>query len=62
MRIVLPAYFQDQQLASHDEKIDALERELEDHRSYPPDKKTKPKIVKDYKVKDEYLEYEVSQR
>ncbi|XP_030835393.1 PH and SEC7 domain-containing protein 1 isoform X3 [Strongylocentrotus purpuratus] len=49
-----------QQLASHDEKIEALERELEDHRSYPPDKKAKAKIIKDYKTKDEYLEYEIS--
>eukprot|EP00057_Strongylocentrotus_purpuratus_P025702 XP_011680176.1 PREDICTED: PH and SEC7 domain-containing protein 3-like [Strongylocentrotus purpuratus] len=48
-----------QQLASHDEKIEALERELEDHRSYPPDKKAKAKIIKDYKTKDEYLEYEI---
>ncbi|XP_041485775.1 PH and SEC7 domain-containing protein 1-like isoform X4 [Lytechinus variegatus] len=49
-----------QQLASHDEKIEALERDLEDHRSYPPDKKTKTKIIKDFQTKDEYLEYEIS--
>ncbi|XP_071503749.1 uncharacterized protein [Diadema antillarum] len=48
------------QLVSHDDKVESLERELEDHRNYPPDKKTKAKIVKDYKAKDEYLEFEVT--
>ena len=52
--------FQQQQLLHHESRLDDLERDLKDHRTYPPEKGAKPRVIQDYLEKEQYLEYEVS--
>ncbi|XP_022108257.1 PH and SEC7 domain-containing protein 2-like isoform X3 [Acanthaster planci] len=49
-----------EQLGSHERKVESIEQELEDHRSYPPDQGQRASVMKDYQTKQEYLEYELS--
>ncbi|XP_071808276.1 uncharacterized protein [Asterias amurensis] len=49
-----------EQLANHERKIESIEQELDDHRAYPPDQGQRTSVMKDYQLKQEYLEYELS--
>lgn len=52
---------QEEQLKSHEAKLKHITTELAEHRSYPPDKKVKTKEIEEYRLKEHYLEFEVSQ-
>ncbi|KAJ8022727.1 PH and SEC7 domain-containing protein 3 [Holothuria leucospilota] len=47
------------QLKNHESKCKELEQELATHRENSPDSSAKSTVTKDYKLKTEYLEYEV---
>ncbi|CAG2058851.1 unnamed protein product, partial [Timema podura] len=47
------------QLRDHEDRVQRLEAELDDHRRHPPDKNTKSLSIQNYKEKDAYLHYEV---
>ncbi|XP_038060786.1 PH and SEC7 domain-containing protein-like isoform X2 [Patiria miniata] len=49
-----------EQLANHERKVESIEQELEDHRTYPPDQGQRTSVMKDYQIKQEYLEFELS--
>ncbi|XP_033113894.1 PH and SEC7 domain-containing protein 1-like isoform X2 [Anneissia japonica] len=49
-----------EQLQNHETKVAELEHELEEHRSYPPDKSARAAVLKDWDDKREYLEYEMT--
>ncbi len=51
---------QEEQLKSHEAKLKHVSTELAEHRSYPPDKKVKAKEIDEYRLKEHYLEFEVS--
>nr|CAD7262621.1 unnamed protein product [Timema shepardi] len=46
------------QLRDHEDRVQRLEAELDDHRRHPPDKNTKSLSIQNYKEKDAYLHYE----
>ncbi|XP_071830210.1 uncharacterized protein [Apostichopus japonicus] len=47
------------QLKKHETKSMELEKELATHREMPPDQNAKGIVLKDYKLKSDYLEYEL---
>nr|CAD7409599.1 unnamed protein product [Timema cristinae] len=49
------------QLRDHEDRVQRLEAELDDHRRHPPDKNTKSLSIQNYKEKDAYLHYERDQ-
>ena len=49
-----------EQLRDHEERVQSLEGELEDHRRHPPDRSAKSLNIQNYKEKDAYLHYEVN--
>jgi len=48
-----------EQLRDHEERVQRLEAELEDHRRHPPERSAKSLSIQNYKEKDVYLHYEV---
>lgn len=48
-----------EQLRDHEERVQRLEAELEDHRRHPPERSAKSLNIQNYKEKDVYLHYEV---
>ncbi|XP_062589708.1 PH and SEC7 domain-containing protein 1-like isoform X1 [Saccostrea cucullata] len=62
-RSLLPATYTKlnlrEQLESHDNKGMEIERDLHDHRQYPPEKGSKARIIQDYIEKENYLEHEL---
>jgi hypothetical protein len=48
-----------EQLRDHDDRVQRLEAELEDHRRHPPERSAKSLSIQNYKEKDVYLHYEV---
>ena len=57
--VVLPFAQKREQLRDHEERVQRLEAELEDHRRHPPERSTKSLSIQNYKEKDVYLHYEV---
>lgn len=51
--------FQEEQVRSHEARFKALSTELAELRSYPPDRKVKGRELEEYRLRDEYLEFEV---
>ncbi|XP_070544838.1 PH and SEC7 domain-containing protein 1-like isoform X2 [Ptychodera flava] len=49
-----------EQLAQHEDKVQELEADLEDHQSHPPERGAKAFVIQYWKEKLEYLQYEVS--
>ncbi|XP_071953867.1 uncharacterized protein [Antedon mediterranea] len=49
-----------EQQQNHESKVEELERELTEHRNYPPDKGARAPVLKDWEDKKDYLEYEVT--
>uniref|UniRef100_H3ACU0 SEC7 domain-containing protein n=1 Tax=Latimeria chalumnae TaxID=7897 RepID=H3ACU0_LATCH len=62
VRPILPASQsknkEEEQLQSHKVWLETFSDDLTDHQLCPPDKKVKARDVEDYKLKEEYLEYE----
>lgn len=54
-----PCAFQEEQVRSHEARFKALSTELAELRSYPPDRKVKGRELEEYRLRDEYLEFEV---
>lgn len=52
-------FFQREQLRDHDDRVNKLEAELDEHRRHPPERGAKALAVQNYKEKDAYLHYEV---
>lgn len=50
---------QEEQVRSHEARFKALSTELAELRSYPPDRKVKGRELEEYRLRDEYLEFEV---
>ncbi|XP_021914182.1 uncharacterized protein LOC110827109 isoform X3 [Zootermopsis nevadensis] len=48
-----------EQLRDHEERVQRLEAELEDHRRHPPERSAKSLNIQNYKEKDVYLHYEL---
>ncbi|XP_011303064.1 PH and SEC7 domain-containing protein 2 isoform X2 [Fopius arisanus] len=48
-----------EQLRDHEERVNRLEGELEEHRRHPPERGAKALTVQNYKEKDTYLHYEL---
>lgn len=48
-----------EQLRDHEERVQNLEAELEDHRRHPPERSAKSLNIQNYKEKDVCLHYEV---
>ncbi|XP_064595518.1 PH and SEC7 domain-containing protein-like isoform X3 [Liolophura sinensis] len=48
-----------QQLNHHEEQVIDLERQLQEHHKYPPEKGSKHRIIQDYTEKETYLEHEL---
>ncbi|XP_063990262.1 PH and SEC7 domain-containing protein isoform X2 [Diachasmimorpha longicaudata] len=48
-----------EQLRDHEERVNRLETELEEHRRHPPERGAKALTVQNYKEKDTYLHYEL---
>jgi hypothetical protein len=53
-------YLQREQLRDHEERVNKLETELDEHRRHPPERGTKSLMFQNYKEKDVYLHYEVN--
>lgn len=51
--------FQREQLRDHEERVNKLETDLDEHRRHPPEKGSKALTIQNYKEKDAYLQYEV---
>jgi PH/SEC7 domain-containing protein len=56
---VLSFIWKREQLRDHEERVQRLEAELEDHRRHPPERSAKSLNIQNYKEKDVYLHYEV---
>lgn len=50
---------QREQLRDHEDRVNRLEAELDEHRRHPPERGAKALTVQNYKEKDAYLHYEV---
>ncbi|XP_067010957.2 PH and SEC7 domain-containing protein isoform X4 [Anabrus simplex] len=48
-----------EQLRDHEERVQRLETELEEHRKHPPERSAKSLNIQNYKEKDAYLHYEL---
>ncbi|XP_038638802.1 PH and SEC7 domain-containing protein 1-like isoform X4 [Scyliorhinus canicula] len=48
----------EEQIKAHDTRLKSMTVDLTEHHSYPPDKKVKGKELEEYKLKEEYLEFE----
>ncbi|XP_058805459.1 LOW QUALITY PROTEIN: PH and SEC7 domain-containing protein [Phymastichus coffea] len=48
-----------EQLRDHEDRVNKLEAELEEHRRHPPERGAKALTVQNYKEKDAYLHYEL---
>ncbi|XP_056017644.1 PH and SEC7 domain-containing protein-like isoform X3 [Ostrea edulis] len=48
-----------EQLESHDNKAHEMERDLHEHRQYPPEKGSKARVIQDYIERENYLEHEL---
>jgi len=48
-----------EQLRDHEERVQRLEAELEDHRRHPPERSAKSLSIQNYKEKDVYLHFEL---
>ncbi|XP_063217920.1 PH and SEC7 domain-containing protein isoform X6 [Bacillus rossius redtenbacheri] len=48
-----------EQLRDHEERVQRLETELEDHRKHPPERNAKSLAVQNYKEKDAFLHFEL---
>ncbi|XP_043288951.1 PH and SEC7 domain-containing protein isoform X3 [Venturia canescens] len=48
-----------EQLRDHEERVNRLEAELDEHRRHPPERGAKALTVQNYKEKDAYLHYEL---
>ncbi|XP_078319775.1 PH and SEC7 domain-containing protein 1-like isoform X1 [Crassostrea virginica] len=48
-----------EQLESHQNKMHEIEADLHEHRQYPPEKGSKPRLIQDYIEKESYLEFEL---
>lgn len=63
--VILPSGYcklcplQEEQVRSHEARFKALSTELAELRSYPPDRKVKGRELEEYRLRDEYLEFEV---
>uniref|UniRef100_A0A674P0P2 Pleckstrin and Sec7 domain containing n=1 Tax=Takifugu rubripes TaxID=31033 RepID=A0A674P0P2_TAKRU len=49
---------EEEQVRSHEARFKALSTELAELRSYPPDRKVKGRELEEYRLRDEYLEFE----
>uniref|UniRef100_A0A8C2YXC3 Pleckstrin and Sec7 domain containing n=1 Tax=Cyclopterus lumpus TaxID=8103 RepID=A0A8C2YXC3_CYCLU len=49
---------EEEQIRSHEARFRALSTELAELRSYPPDRKVKGRELDEYRLRDEYLEFE----
>lgn len=49
---------QREQLESHSNKAHEIEKDLHEHRQFPPEKGSKARIIQDYIEKESYLEHE----
>lgn len=49
---------QREQLESHSNKAHEIEKDLHEHRQFPPEKGSKARIIQDYIEKENYLEHE----
>lgn len=59
MDVMLSALKEDQ-VKSHEARFKTLSAELTELRSYPPDRKVKGRELEEYRQRDEYLDFEVS--
>uniref|UniRef100_A0A8B9HVE7 Pleckstrin and Sec7 domain containing a n=1 Tax=Astyanax mexicanus TaxID=7994 RepID=A0A8B9HVE7_ASTMX len=51
---------QEEQVQAHEARFHATSTELAELRSYPPDRKVKGRELEEYRLREEYLEFEVS--
>eukprot|EP00105_Crassostrea_gigas_P022739 XP_011442357.1 PREDICTED: PH and SEC7 domain-containing protein 3 isoform X2 [Crassostrea gigas] len=62
-RQLLPATYSKlnlrEQLESHSNKAHEIEKDLHEHRQFPPEKGSKARIIQDYIEKESYLEHEL---
>jgi hypothetical protein len=49
-------------MTNHEKRVEELERDLKEHRQYPPEKGAKSRVIQEYLEKESYQEYEVSVR
>ncbi|XP_062859994.1 PH and SEC7 domain-containing protein 1-like [Trichomycterus rosablanca] len=49
---------QEEQVQAHETRFHAISTELAELRSYPPDRKVKGRELEDYRLREEYLEFE----
>lgn len=51
--------FQEEQIRSHEARFRAVSTDLAELRSFPPDRKVKGRELEEYRLRDEYLDFEV---
>ena len=51
--------FKTEQLQHHEQRVAILEKDLHEHRLYPPEKGSKSRVIQDYTDKETYLQFEV---
>lgn len=50
---------QREQYQHHEQRVSQTDRELLEHRKYPPEKGSKSRVIQDYIEKEQYLQHEV---
>lgn len=55
-------FIQREQLRDHENMVQRLETELEQHKKHPPERGAKQLVQHNFKEKDNYLRYEVNTR
>ena len=53
------SFFQREQLNHHEQRLQQLDRDLHEHRRFPPEKGAKSRVIHDYCDKESYLQFEV---
>ncbi|XP_064630627.1 PH and SEC7 domain-containing protein-like isoform X2 [Lineus longissimus] len=48
-----------EQMTCHEKRVEEIERELKEHRQYPPEKGAKARMIQDYLEKESYQEFEL---
>ena len=51
--------WQHEQLQHHEQRVKVVDRDLHEHRKYPPEKGSKARVIQEYVEKEQYLQYEV---
>lgn len=51
---------QREQLQDHEQRVARLAQDLDDHRSHPPDRGAKSRVIHEFNEKEAFLQYEVT--